>query len=112
MDPLIEAWSATLVDGTVIHSKDAGSFERVHEQGGCHRCEFSVAGRSYHVSCVAANGEKIKLFTRRAIVDILTPNAKQVNMPVAEITRADKSFCRIYIHPEHGVVFSSLDLNI
>ena len=106
------AWQATAIDGAELTSADALTFERVNEHGGARslRVWFDADSDPIHASCLP--GESLHLFTRRAVVDVLSPSARQVDMPVLELRRDDGSFSRLYVHPEHGFVFSTLDLNI
>lgn len=111
---LITAWSARLIaDGTEVRSTDVPSIEHVHARGGCDRLAVIIDGQPpINVSCAAAAGEKLRLFTRRGILDANTPNARQVNMPVIEVVRSDGTYTRLYVHPEHGLVLATLDLNL
>jgi hypothetical protein len=106
----IAAWEATAIDGTELNSRVAETFERVNDRGGAARLAFVVGERTHHVSC--GPGESIHLFTRRGILDALSPSARQVNMPIAEIRRSGAMIGRLYVHPEHGIIFSSQDLNL
>lgn len=111
---MIESWTATLLDGTRLTSEEAGTIERVHERGGCRALQVKVAGRDpIHVACVPENGERIHLFTRRGIIWGIDGTGEQhVDMPVIEIGRSDGTPTRLYVHPEHGLVFSTLNLNL
>lgn len=109
---MIASWVATLLDGTELTSEEAKTFERVTERGGCRRLAVDVNGRTVHASCSPEHGESLRLFTRRGIIDAMSPNARQVNMPVIEVRRVDGAFTRLYVHPEHGIVLSTLDLNL
>lgn len=108
----ITSWDALAVDGFELSSADTETFERVNERGGARRLRFSVDGYSdaFHVAC--GPDESIHLFTRRGILYAATPDARQVNMPVAEVRRQDGTFTRLYVHPDHGVILSTLDLNL
>lgn len=108
----ITAWEATAVDGAELNSHTAGTFERVNDRGGARSVRFWVGDRVYHVACIPEHGESIHLFTRRGILNAGTEAALQVNMPVAELRRADGTFARLYVHPDHGVIVSTLDLNL
>ena len=110
----IRSWSARLIaDGATVSSDELDSIERVHERGGCDRLTVWLDGVELplHVSCSPENGEKIRMFTRRAIVDATTPQARQVNMPVLEVSRPS-GWTRLYAHHQHGLVLSTLNLNI
>ena len=109
-------WEATAIDDTELNSHVAETFERVNEHGGARSLRVWLSGdpnaKPMHASCVPANGESLHLFTRRGIIDAMSPNARQVDMPVIELRRADGSFTRLYAHPEHGLIFSTQDLNL
>lgn len=108
---MILSWQATAIDGTELTSDAAETYERVNELGGARSLRVwlrDVAG-PIHVSCLPA--ESIHLFTRRGIIGVTSPDAKHVDMPVIEIRRAD-GVTRLYAHPEHGLVFSTQDLNL
>lgn len=111
---MIFAWEATAVDGTELNSHSAGTFERVNEHGGARslRVWFAPDTRPFHASCVHERGESIHLFTRRGIIDALSPNARQVDMPVIEMRCHREMVSRLYVHPDHGVIFSTQDLNL
>ena len=112
---VIEAWTATLADGSRLSSADVPTFEEVTRRGGCRALGFTVGGRSFSVACVPELGDSIRLFTRRAI-KWTSENGhneeRRLDMPVAEIARVDGSRSRLYVHPEHGPIFSTLDLNL
>ena len=115
MEPnAITAWEAIAVDGAELTSVDVVTFERVNDRGGARSLRFWVNGHTqpFHVSCVPEHGESIHLFTRRGILNACTPEAHQVNMPVAEVRRGDGSFTRLYVHPDHGAIISTLNLNL
>lgn len=109
----IDWWRATLADGTEITSSEADSIARAHERGVIKKLDVAVDGRPpVHVACAIELGERLALFTRRAILNVGTPNARAVDMPVIELRKPAGDFVRLYFHPEHGLVLSSLDLNL
>jgi hypothetical protein len=100
-------WQATAIDGTEFNSLSCETFERVNERGGARSLVVWINEKPYYASCI--EGESLHLFTRRAIVDFAGSNARQIDMPVIEL-RPTKT--RLYLHPEHGPIFSTLDLNL
>lgn len=107
-------WEATAIDGAELNSHTAETFERVNERGGARslRVWTDLNAEPMHASCVPENGESIHLFTRRGILNATSPSARQVDMPVIELRRAGVLTARLYAHPDHGLIFSTLDLNL
>jgi hypothetical protein len=101
-------WSATAIDGSEHDSETALTFERVNERGGAR----SLRVGEIRAACSPEAGESLHLFTRRAIVNVGTTDARQVDMPVIELRRAGSIAARLYLHPDHGPIFSTLDLNL
>lgn len=108
----ILSWEATLDDGTVIDSTTADSIERAHELGRVVRIVARVDGQPAPIVIVACAGERLRMVTRRAVVGVGDPRARLVCMPMFELARADGSFVRLCVHPEHGLVLSTMDLNL
>lgn len=117
----IERWAATLATASgdeVVTSEQVDSFERVNERGGCHHLEVWVEGRAepLRVAVDDARHDEIRMFTRRAVKDAMTPSAHMVEMPVLEVCQNRHGHApivtRLYVHPEHGLVLSTLDLNL
>lgn len=109
----ITAWEATAVDGSELTSVEFDTFEHVNRRGGARNLKVWIGEREpMHANCVPDNGESLHLYTRRGILNACTESAKAVNMPIIELRSNGKPVSRIYIHPEHGVVFSTMDLNL
>lgn len=134
----IEWWVAGMPDGSEMNSVSHGSIESVHAAGGCAKLSFKVEGidAPFHVSCDHAAGERIKLFTRRALkigagaaiehadrYEALVAQGEPVNMPVAQIERWNdiakhpdrpsiEVLSSLYIHPVHGPLFSTRDIRL
>lgn len=110
----IHCWEATAVDGTELNSHQARTYERVNDRGGGRSLRVWIVGRDQpiHAACTPDHGESLHLFTRRGILNACTADARQVDMPVIEMRRRDGSFVRTYVHPDHGIIVSSLDLNL
>lgn len=109
----LQAWTATLVDGSIVQSNEVASFD--HLEYPCHMLTFRVNDIEYHVSCVHDQGEHIELKTSRAIkvgVNATTPG-DPLNMPFAMIVsdRHEARTC-IFIHPRHGVMMSTMTLRL
>jgi hypothetical protein len=111
---LITLWEATAVDGTELNSLQHETFERVNERGGARSLRVFVDSATVpvHASCVPERGESLHLFTRRGIIGVASPDQKRVNMPVIELRTNGTLSSRLYLHPEHGAIFSTQDLNL
>lgn len=105
----IEAWVAELDDGATVSSSDVASFDDVPAER-CVGVTMRVRGVEYHVAIQA--GERVRVFTRRAM-RISGPRRTQhpINMPVVEISRAG-AWTRLYVHPDHGPIFSTRDISL
>lgn len=108
----IEAWRANLADGTETASDEHATFDAVAHQVSSvtvrvqGRGEFTLAGVHEH-------GDRLRMFTRRAIrMGGRSTGGVAVNMPVLELRRVGGHFVRLYIHPDHGPIFSTLDINL
>lgn len=109
---LIVGWTAKLDDGTVMTMEESKTWENV-PVGRCAMVTVKVAGRDddLHMSCLLSRGEQLFLFTKRAIkTGPGGTNGGILNMPVLEVRAADGTFYRLYVHPVHGCIFSTLDL--
>lgn len=110
MSNMIEAWIATLANGAIVRSDEVQSFDHLDDR--CVVLVFRVGGTDHHVRCDEAT-QRIRLFTRRAhkMNGPDATNGEPINMPVAEIITDGSEFRpRLYIHPRHGAMFSTLDL--
>jgi hypothetical protein len=109
----LEAWVARLDDESVMSSDVHETIEALPK----HRIRavtIRVQGRGeYSAGCNLEEGERITWATRRAM-RVSGPRRTQhpVNMPFIQLTRADGSWSRLYIHPDHGPIFSTLDVNL
>jgi hypothetical protein len=114
---LIEAWVATLDDDTEMTMADHKTFDAVPADR-CKAITVRLRGRSdeLHASCVPANGDRMRMFMRRAIKfgpNALSTAGRTLNMPVIEIVNAGApGFVRMYAHPRHGVIVSTLNLEL
>ena len=109
---LIVGWTAKLDDGTVVTMDELRTWDNV-PAGRAAMVSVKIAGleRDVHMSCVPSRGEQLFLFTKRAIK--FGPNGTNggtLNMPVLEVRSADGTYYRLYVHPVHGCIFSTLDL--
>lgn len=115
-DNLIIGWTAKLLDETLLTMNELGTFDRVPADR-CRSVSVKISGRDQdvHVSCHPERGERIRMFTRRAIrIGPNGTNGQTINMPVLEVKTEgqDDIFFRLYVHPQHGCIFSTLDLNL
>jgi hypothetical protein len=110
----IEAWAAVLANGEQVNSEEYTSFD--HLPGPVESVTIRVGGVEHHVSCIPHLKQRLRWFTRRAH-KFGGPDAthgEPANMPVVEIITdgVPGPYPRLYIHPRHGVMFSTLDLQL
>ena len=118
---LIEDWVAVLspeIEGEPDVQLTMGehkTFDAVPRER-CKAIRLQVRGRDepIHAACVPGNGDRMHLYMRRAIkIGANGSGGRTINMPIIEITNAvSPGFVRLYVHPRHGVIVSTLNLEL
>lgn len=127
---VVEWWVAKLADGTEFSSATHKSIDEAHAAGDIHAIVVKLARRDDPINCSCRDGERIHMFTRRAIRMGSKVASGEVeanpSMPVIEVFVAEPQMhrrqpgefkarnvlSRLYMDPVHGLVFSTRSINL
>ena len=110
---LIEGWVAALDDGSQMTMAEHKTWDNVPRDR-VRNVRLFVRGRQEPFHVAVAPGDHVNVFMKRAI-KLGGPNSsagRTINMPVVEVSNPARGegFTRLYVHPVHGSIFSTLDL--